>query len=175
MFDKIIDYIKNIKVGPISTAIGVLMFFIGGNAIIKSESNDWLALEVGLFLIGLIMLIKSDEWLKEMVQTKKYWILIPLIVCVISPSILFFKSKSQIDKTNLIIARNDSLSLVKDKVIDSLQNEIMIKKRSVDSLKRLEKSQRDSINTILINRFKERPNNQSKQWMINQALKNISE
>ena len=98
-----------------------------------------------------------------------------MTMCVFIPSLLFFRSKSQIEKTNSIIAKKDSISLVKDGVIDSLENEVSIKNRSIDSLKILEKSQRDTINTILINRFKQQPNNQSKQCMIDQALKSISE
>ena len=64
-----IDYLKNVEGGPISTFLGLVMFLFGGAAIYFSRGSEnpisWASLEVGIFAVGIVLLIKSDKWLKS--------------------------------------------------------------------------------------------------------------
>ena len=68
---EIFGYFNNIKGGPVSTFIGLAMFIAGGIMIWKTEGLTWASIEVGVFILGSLLLLKSDAWLKSVFGKKK--------------------------------------------------------------------------------------------------------
>lgn len=68
--DKIVTYFTNVKGGPISTVIGLLMFIFGGVMIWKMDGLSWASVETGVFILGILLLLKSDTWIKGLFKKK---------------------------------------------------------------------------------------------------------
>lgn len=70
-----IDYLKNLEGGPVSTVMGFIMFIFGGVMIYVSSGSEntvtWASIEVIIFAVGLILLLKSDKWLKKIKAKNK--------------------------------------------------------------------------------------------------------
>lgn len=70
--DKIPESFKNIEGGPISTILGVFLFVFGGlviwNSYEDSNTVTWVSVEVGLFLLGIYFLGKSDKWIRGLFE-----------------------------------------------------------------------------------------------------------
>ena len=68
--EKILDLFKNVKGGPMTTVVGVIMFALGGWATWTTYKSDnviaWVSVEVGIFIVGAYLLFKSDEWLRHL-------------------------------------------------------------------------------------------------------------
>lgn len=74
MIDKLIPEIKNIKGGPVSTFIGVVLFIMGSIMVYKTYKSEspllWTSVEAGVFALGIFFLVISDEWIKKSIKKK---------------------------------------------------------------------------------------------------------
>lgn len=72
--DKILELFKNVKGGPVATVIGTIFFVLGGITTWQTYKSEnalaWASVEVGLCVIGAVLLFKSDEWLRGLFKKK---------------------------------------------------------------------------------------------------------
>lgn len=59
--DKLINLLKNVKRGPITTTVGVVVFLFGGYLVYMSKSSlTWDSVPTGLFIVGIVLLVVPD-------------------------------------------------------------------------------------------------------------------
>lgn len=67
--EKFLKLFENVKEGPVSTIIGLIMFLLGAVLIyLTYKSEDalvWMSVEVGVFACGALLLLKNDEWITK--------------------------------------------------------------------------------------------------------------
>lgn len=68
--DKLLSLFKNIKGGPMTTLVGLVLFFSCGTIIFETKGDEnqlaWVSVEVGLFVLGIYFLVISDSWIKTL-------------------------------------------------------------------------------------------------------------
>lgn len=72
--EKFLKLFENVKGGPISTFIGLALFIFGGVMIYSTYKSEnavvWASFEVGIFGVGMFLLLKSDIWIKDLISKK---------------------------------------------------------------------------------------------------------
>ena len=68
-----IQLLGNITGGPVSTIVGLVLFIGGGFSIWQLDQSKimWNSVELGLFGVGIILLLKSDGWIKSLFKKKE--------------------------------------------------------------------------------------------------------
>ena len=65
-----LEIFKNVNAGPMSTAMGLVFFLVGGSMVWSTynETNGvvWTSFEVVVFAAGCGLLLLNDKWLKTL-------------------------------------------------------------------------------------------------------------
>lgn len=65
MMNEMLKWIKNIKGGPISTLLGLVLVGAGIYMYVQLDPSEAISLtEGGLITVGSALLLKSDDWIK---------------------------------------------------------------------------------------------------------------
>ena len=60
--ESIINIVKNVKKGPITSLVGVGLCVFGGYLIYASEQTPtYMSLEAGIFFVGVVLLVSPDH------------------------------------------------------------------------------------------------------------------
>lgn len=61
MMKDLLDLVKNVKKGPKTSIVGIILFLFGGYTIYTSEVTlTYMSIEVGIFVVGLYLFLTSD-------------------------------------------------------------------------------------------------------------------
>ena len=73
--NKIIEIAKNIQEGPVTTVLGVVLFLFGGWMVYTTYKSEddlvYVSVEVGVFLLGVLMLLAYDDYIASIFTKKK--------------------------------------------------------------------------------------------------------